>query len=40
MAVNKVFGVYANASKMVKVGSLDSVFRNNFRFYPSLVEMS
>lgn len=31
MAVNKVFGVYANASKMVKVGSHDSVFINNFQ---------
>lgn len=31
VAVNKVFGVYANASKMVKVGSHDSVFINNFQ---------
>lgn len=31
VAVNKVFGVYANASKMVKVGSHESVFINNFQ---------
>lgn len=31
VAVNKVFGVYADASKMVKVGSHDSVFINNFQ---------
>lgn len=31
VAVNKVFGVYVNASKMVKVGSHGSVFINNFQ---------